>query len=332
MTTQPDRRRVWGVDVSHWNGLVDFQTAKANGCHFVIIKACDGSVPTRWFQENRAGAKAAGIPWGAYVWLYPGSKVPVGTQVNAWWNLVKDDYPPLGVWIDFEWTSYGGKPDNPTTGDLISALDKFTALSGRKPGIYTAKGYTDQYARDFRRWDEYRLWVAHYDVTIPLLPSGATKWTLHQWTSAMDGSLAPSENLGLDGNYYFGTAEQFAAEFGGVVTPPGGTMYGVVTAGALNVRNGPGTGYGIIGVLLSGDLVTGEIVNGWWHLTDATRNGVPVLLSDNVTTLRKRAELVGDVYASGGFIVATEPPPASTWPEYYTLEAPDGTRQRYNRA
>lgn len=133
--------------------------------------------------------------------------------------------------------------------------------------------------------------------------------------------------------------DETAFYHGGVTPPPtGGTMYGRVNAGALNVRGGPGTGYASIGMLLSGDLVVGEVdVNGWWHLSDATRNGSPVLLSDGVTALKKRAELVGDVWASGGqgsYIVVTQPPvepPPSQWPAYFDLVDPDGNAQRYTR-
>lgn len=217
---QPDTSRVWGLDISPWDGPTDLATAKSKGCSFVIIKGCDGSVPSRYFQENKQRAKAIELPWGMYCWLYPGSKVSISAQVSAWWNLVKDDYPPLGVWVDVEWTNYMGVPANPTSADANTALDKFLVVSGKKAGIYTARGYSDQYLIGFKKYDEFGLWVAHYGVNNPLLPVGATTYKFHQFTSTLDGSIAPNQKLGLDGNYYRGTREQFEQEYGLSIPEP----------------------------------------------------------------------------------------------------------------
>jgi GH25 family lysozyme M1 (1,4-beta-N-acetylmuramidase) len=318
---QPDLTKVWGIDISHWNGLTDLATAKARGCSFVIIKGCDGSVNSKWFPENKQRAKDVGMPWGVYVWLYPGSKVSIDAQVTAWWNLVKNDYPPMGVFIDVEWTTYGGYAANPTTADANAALDKFLAISGKKAKIYTARGYSDQYLVGFNRYDTFGLWVAHYGVTNPLLPIGATTYKIHQFTSSLDGSIAPSENLALDGNYYNGTKAQFEAEFGAVTPPPpvGEPMdYKIVWDTGANERTGPGISYtwnGITHVL--GEIVKvvtvqvnnpaieewGQLENGNWIATiyNAQPRAVPVA-------------------------------PVFTWPDYFDLVEPTGTKQRYNKA
>lgn len=337
----PDMSRVWGIDISHWNGLTNLQEAKDRGCSFVFIKAADGSVPSRWFPENKARAKAAGLPWGVYDWLYPGAKVSITSQVATWWNLVKNDYPPMGVKIDFEWTNYAGRPANPTAGDLTAATDKWKAVSGRRAGVYSSWGYTSTYAPAFRDWDDFDLWAAHYDVPAPRLPAGATKWQFWQFTDSLAGDIAPSENLALDGNYYNGSRDQFAAEFGGAVQPPiGGTMlYGRVNTAALNVRAGAGVGSPDIGDLIMGDhVIASEMLNGWWHLTLAERggwSGTPVVLTDG-ETVAGRASVTNDVWCSGAYMTAIDPPPtppqpSTDWPPYFLLVNPSGAQKRYNR-
>ncbi len=58
---------VWGVDVSHYQGEIDWEALRAQGVRFAFIKATEGSshVDER-FAQNADGASAAGVPAGAY--------------------------------------------------------------------------------------------------------------------------------------------------------------------------------------------------------------------------------------------------------------------------
>lgn len=261
-----DMSRVWGCDISHWQGLVNLLVAKNNGCSFVIIKACDGSLNTNYFIENRNKAKEVGLLWGAYVWLYPNNRVSIAAQVAAWWARLKDDYPPLGVWIDTEWTTYAGQTANPSAADLKSALDQFRALSGQA-GVYTAAGYANQYLIGFD-WSSADLWVANYNVVNPQLPSGATKYKFHQFTSNLDGvnliGTTP-DSKEVDGDYYNGTREKFAAEYGGATEPPptGEKMKYTLkntNTGTLSIRSAPLVIADRLDTIASGVTVDGDFV------------------------------------------------------------------------
>lgn len=216
----PSNTRIWGVDISHWNGIVDLSKAKALGCSFVILKGCDGSIPTRNFEQNKQNSKDNGLPWGVYFWLYRAQDVSIQIQTSAWWKQVKDDYPPLGVFIDFEWTTYNRKPSNPTSADLSAALNSYHTLSGREAGIYSAKGYTDDYLTHDSKWAKYKWWVANYGVTTPLMPYGISAWQFWQFTDNLDGKSLGINTLDGDGNYYWGTLEEFEQEFGLTHTEP----------------------------------------------------------------------------------------------------------------
>ena len=62
---------VKGIDVSVWQGDIDFAKVKASGIRFAIIRAGygNGNTDTR-FEQNYSRAKAAGLPIGAYWYSY----------------------------------------------------------------------------------------------------------------------------------------------------------------------------------------------------------------------------------------------------------------------
>lgn len=61
----------WGIDVSAWQGNIDWNAVKASGVQFVFIK-CGGTIYgfDDKFAQNMAGAKAAGIKTGVYIYSY----------------------------------------------------------------------------------------------------------------------------------------------------------------------------------------------------------------------------------------------------------------------
>ena len=62
-----------GIDVSVHNGKIDWKKVKTADVDFAIIRAGYGKTATQAdqrFEENYAGAKAAGIPVGAYWYSY----------------------------------------------------------------------------------------------------------------------------------------------------------------------------------------------------------------------------------------------------------------------
>jgi len=62
-----------GIDVSVWQGDIDFAKVKANGIDFVIIRAGYGKLASqkdKCFEQNYSRAKAAGLHVGAYWYSY----------------------------------------------------------------------------------------------------------------------------------------------------------------------------------------------------------------------------------------------------------------------
>lgn len=215
-----DKRRVFGVDTSHWSGVVNWEKAKAAGVIFMIAKAVDGaSGPVRYFAENVSGAKKAGIYTGAYAWLYDSKVVSIAAQVAAMVKIVKEygcELPPV---IDFEWT----KPVNPDKGDLYEWLTRFEGETGMKAMIYTAPSYWQTYGDPGAWWKQHDLWIANYGVVAPMsVPPWGSGWKLWQFSdkvASKEFGYPGSGESSADVNYFNGTREEFLRWIGRLGTP-----------------------------------------------------------------------------------------------------------------
>ncbi len=217
----------WGIDISGmYDGKPDMQALKARGASFVIVKACDGTLKSRYFDENAAAAIQAGLYVGAYCWLYRNIRISGRAQATAWWNIVKF-FQLSFVAIDFEWTFWNGVQDGPDTGDLYGAAIPFEELSGFKPAIYSAPGYLAGKFNYAAMWKNYSFWIAQYNVLKPnsVQPWGANGHILWQLTDRWPGAelgVDPAASKQEDGDLFNGTDADLARVFGGVniPTPP----------------------------------------------------------------------------------------------------------------
>jgi lysozyme len=65
-----------GIDVSHWQGQIDWKKVKASGVDFVYVKATEGGgYVDSWYERHIAGAIAAGLTCGSYHFFQPGDSV-----------------------------------------------------------------------------------------------------------------------------------------------------------------------------------------------------------------------------------------------------------------
>ena len=198
-------------DISHWTGVVNMDVM-ATKTDAVIIKCLDGTVQTRYFVENYTAAKAKAIQVSAYQWLYSGSKVSIRKQAEALTDLLNQYPVDFGPFIDFEWTKYGGQGANPDASDLYGMLEYFNELNGWYPGVYTAKGYWDEYGNQEAYWKDKILWVANYDVSSPAIPEPWTTWNMWQYTPngpAEEYGVDPEFQKGIDLNRFNGTREEY---------------------------------------------------------------------------------------------------------------------------
>lgn len=159
-----------GIDISKWQGNVDFNKVKADGIQFCIFRegyrqAIDGQ-----FKNYVKGAKAAGIPiLGVYHFIYVDGATPKQNAEACIANMKAAGLDPTNIWIfsDLEydtWTKAGIKATKALcTQYTIEFLDTLKAAGCKKLGIYCNLDYYRNYY-DWNQLGEYRkyLWLADY--------------------------------------------------------------------------------------------------------------------------------------------------------------------------
>ncbi|MBR2712421.1 MAG: hypothetical protein IKE73_01795 [Bacilli bacterium] len=155
-----------GLDISKWQGDVDFKAIKKAGAEFVILRmAVSMGVDDKigldgYYEQNIRNAKKAGLKVGVYVYTAASSEKEITSQakyIKKHLNKVKLDFP---VAYDFEnWWEI--KDLKVSKHDLIHYVDIFSdilAEDGYDVMIYGSKYYLEKV------WGEtkYPTWLAHY--------------------------------------------------------------------------------------------------------------------------------------------------------------------------
>ncbi len=141
---QPRSHAVHGVDVSRWQGNIDWPKLRTQGANFAFIKATDGGDhldPN--FRKNWNGAHQAGLKRGAYHFFYWCRDA----KSQARWFIrnvpkVAGALPPV---IDVEWNHLSNCKKRPAPAvvrdKMKTFMDMLEAHYGQRPIIYTAPDF-----------------------------------------------------------------------------------------------------------------------------------------------------------------------------------------------
>ncbi|MFD3260829.1 glycoside hydrolase family 25 protein [Paenibacillus lentus] len=208
-----------GIDVSHWQGQIDWKRVAADGISFAFIKATQNSIDKR-FLENARGAKAAGLLIGAYHYL--DNKVTTADAAKAaarsFYNAIQSagvrfDLPPV---LDYESKSGSLSAAGATTVAKVF-LEELERLTGITPILYTYPAFIG----NFSGLTKYPLWIARYSTQTPADASGWKRWEFWQYSDGKDGGYLPSGSRKVNGingvvdlNEYDGTVAELRAKYG----------------------------------------------------------------------------------------------------------------------
>jgi GH25 family lysozyme M1 (1,4-beta-N-acetylmuramidase) len=201
--------RLEGIDVSHWQGTIDWAKVRAAGKRFAYIKASEHtSFVDDKYQTNRSRAKSAGLKVGAYHFARPN----IGTT---------DAYAEADHFIETaDWTTGELRPvlDLEDTGGLSSSalqtwvkafLQRVYDRTGVRGVIYVSPAFWSSKMGNstwFAKNGYDVLWIAHWTTaSSPSVPAenwGGKSWTFWQYTS--DGSV-PGISGRVDLDRYNGT-------------------------------------------------------------------------------------------------------------------------------
>jgi lysozyme len=167
-----------GVDVSHYQGEVNWPAVAGSGVRFAFIKATDGTqdIDPR-FAQNWAGARAAGIVRGAYHFFRP--VLDAQRQAAHFASVVTMDAMALPPALDVEITD--GLDRTALQAGIRTWLETVGAAFGCRPVLYTDPSFWNaSVAADF---SDFPLWLACY-ADPPEIPASWQAWTFWQHTDA----------------------------------------------------------------------------------------------------------------------------------------------------
>lgn len=169
-----------GIDVSYYQGVIDWARVKAGGTAFAFIRLSDGArFRDPKFASNWDGAKAAGVIRGAYQFFRPNQSVEAQAQlvVSAIGRYQPGDLPPV---LDVEAT--GGLSASNIAGKIKIWHDLVKAGTGATPIIYTGKYFWRDEVGGSKAFSDNVLWIAQYTPKCPDLPLPWSRWTFWQNT------------------------------------------------------------------------------------------------------------------------------------------------------
>ncbi|MFU8947831.1 GH25 family lysozyme [Mycetocola zhadangensis] len=197
------RYAVRGVDVSVYQGTIDWTVLGNENLDFAILKSTEGSgSQDSQFAANWEGARDTDLVVGAYHFM--SFESPGETQAQNVIDTVPAEAGTLPVTVDLEY--YGDFFDNPPSretvrGILDPLLDALEEHYGVPPMIYTTQKAYDRYVRD--NYPDNPIWIRSIAAE-PNLPDGRD-WTFWQYSSRDRLPGYDGEEEFIDMNVFSGT-------------------------------------------------------------------------------------------------------------------------------
>ncbi|KFM99778.1 glycosyl hydrolases 25 family protein [Bacillus clarus] len=257
------------IDVSHWEGSIDWNAVKASGIQAAYAKATEGvNFVDPTFVQNIQAARSAGVLIGAYHFAHPEQNNAI-SEADYFVNILKNNPIDLIPVLDLE------SPIDPSksnlTGTAISNwartfINYVKQATGKGVMLYTGVWYINEFG--VSGLSDVPLWIARYSSTPPTDCGGWTEWTAWQYTDSGQvsgvGNCDMSVAISLDA--LKGSNESEGGSNGGTQPANATPVYGnaVINGDNVNLRSGPSIQSSIIRQLNRGESykVWGE-QNGW---------------------------------------------------------------------
>ena len=194
-----------GIDVSVWNGSIDWSKVKAAGVDYAVLRCGYGSDyasqdDTR-FLEYARGAQNAGIALGVYLYSYADSVAKAKSEAAHTLRLLRQaglapKDVPYAVYLDLEEPSLQSASNRTLLANMATAYCTEIAKAGYTPGVYANLYWWNTYLTSpvFNQW---KRWVAQYNYSCWYSGSYA------MWQCKSTGRVAGISG-NVDMNLYYG--------------------------------------------------------------------------------------------------------------------------------
>lgn len=183
------------IDVSKWQGRIDWDKVKAAGYHAIIRCGYGSDIASQddeYFELNVAECEVRGIPYGVYLYSYADTQDKAISEAYHAKRLIElycGDYLKYPVFLDVEESKCADFYRNAVY-IFCSTMESW----GYKAGYYTFKSAYETYLKD-QGLDGYAVWIAHWGVSYCDVPCDIWQYT--------DDGHVPGVNGACDLNYCF---------------------------------------------------------------------------------------------------------------------------------
>lgn len=152
-----------GIDVSHYQGNIDWSKVAGSGRKFAILKAMYEAQSHRideTFEANYRGAGQTGIARGVYIFIASASIRDPEGDVKALLRILNDRPLEYGVWLDYESEALQ-RLGKEKIAQLTDIYDRSIRAAGYFVGIYCNKAWYDCLISDSLK-NRFDFWIARY--------------------------------------------------------------------------------------------------------------------------------------------------------------------------
>ena len=169
-----------GIDVSEWQGNIDFKKVKEAGIEVVYIRAGQGfSYKDSKFERNYEEAKKNGLKVGVYHYVTARSEEDAKIQAKFFVSLISKKQIDCKLAMDFE--SFGNLNNSEINKVALTFLEEVKKLSGKDVIVYS-NTYNAKYTFS-KEVAKYPLWVAQYGLSQPQDNGKWNSWEGYQYSS-----------------------------------------------------------------------------------------------------------------------------------------------------
>lgn len=188
-----------GLDVSGYQGNVNWTSVRNNGGRFTYIKATEStSYRNPYFAQQYNGSYGAGLIRGAYHFATPNTSSG-GAQANYFvdhgggWSRDGKTLPPA---LDLEYNPYGGACYGKTHAQMVAWIRDFAntvrARTGRDVVFYTSTSWWSLCTGNNASFGNNPLWIPRYGSSVGALPASWQFQTI--WQYADHGTFPGDQN------------------------------------------------------------------------------------------------------------------------------------------
>lgn len=154
-----------GIDVSEFQGNINWNKVKADGIKFAILRVGFGmdisSQDDKYIERNIEECERLGIPYGVYLFSYANTVEKAKSEAEHTLRLIKGHDLEMGVWYDIEDNKTSGSVNKETLTNIINTYCNTIKNAGYEVGIYASLNWLENKIESSVQ-KKYPIWVAQY--------------------------------------------------------------------------------------------------------------------------------------------------------------------------